>query len=456
MLSALVASSLNAPAIAQEALPEGEEPPVVDELEKEDPIDEGGEDALEETDPRTILRQERERRERIESLIRAQPNIPQEGAVLAGPNVPPSLLPGRGGLTYGKVAFSPRATVGALLTDNVNSDDDDREDDVIFGANASVRADALMRRHALGAEASITGGSSLEGAEDDFLDWLAGVDGRYDLTRRSSLNAAVSGTVFQEDDSSIAAEGDEATVTNLSANSGYVFNGRRWDFGLGVNADIERFSDESSDDRDNDAYTLSAQVSHQLSRRFSIFASPQYTLNEFDGVGGDGEDRDSTELTGLVGVDAEISPRLRFGASAGYSQAFFDDPDLEENGSFVGSLNARYAYDARTNYRLSASRSFDVTTVDDASTEISTVVTGEVTKLLAPKHAVTLQAIYTNSDFDDGDRTDHDITGALGYFFRFNPNFVFNLGYQYLTRISDEDDEEFYENQIVIGVTVAY
>ena len=430
----------------------------MEEPKEEDLVDEGDEDDLEEVDPRTILREERERRERIESLIRAQPNIPQEGAVLAGPNVPKSLLPGSGGFTYGKVAFSPRATVGALLTDNAenSNEDEDRENDVILGASASVRADALMRRHALGAEASITGGSSLEGAEDDFLDWLVGVDGRYDLTRRSSLNAAVSGTVFQEDDSSIAAEGDEATVTNLSAGGAYAFNGRNWDFGLGAFTDIERFSDESSDDRDNDAYTLTAQVAHQLNQGLSIFVSPQYTLNEFDGVGDDGEDRDSSEVTGLVGVDATVSPRLKLGAAVGYSQAFFEDDGLEENGSVVGALNASYAYDARTNYRLSASRSVDVTTVDDASTEISTVVTGEATKLLAPKHAVTLQAIYTNSDFDDGDRTDHDITGALGYFFRFNPNFVFNLGYQYFTRFSDEDDEEFYENQVFIGVTVAY
>ena len=453
---ALAAFMASSPGLAQDGAPNGETPPEVEEPEDELPLDETARDALDEVDPRTILRQERERRERIDNLSRAQPNIPKEGAVLAGPNVPRSLLPGRGGFRYGKVSFSPRATIGALLTDNANSDDDNREKDILLGANASVRADALLRRHALGAEASITGGSSLDGTEDDFLDWDALVDGRYDLTRQSSLNAAVSGTVFQEDDSSVEAEGDEATVGNLSAGAGYVFDGRLWDFSLSGVTDFEKFSDNDTDERDNTSYTLTTRAVHRLSERLSIFASPQYTLNEFDGVDDDGEDRDSTELTGVVGVDAELRARLTLGASVGYSQTFFEDSDLEENGSVVGSLDARYAYDARTSYQLSASRQTDVTTVDDAATEVSTVVTGQITKLLTPKHAVTLQAIYANNSFDDGDRIDNDITGALSYFFRFEENFVFNLGYQYFTRISDEDDEDFYENQVFIGITVAY
>ncbi len=455
-LSAFIVSSPISPGFAQEAPPEGEDPPGTEEAEDGDPVDETGGDAVEEVDPRTILRQERERRERIESLSRAQPDIPQEGAVLAGPNVPASLLPGRGGFRYGKVLFSPRGTIGALLTDNAENDDEDRENDVILGANASVRADALLRRHALGAEVGITGGSSLDGTEDDFLDWVAGVDGRYDLTRQSSLNAVASGTVFREDDSSVEADDDDATIANFSAGTGYFFDGRLWDFSLGGVTEFERFSDEDTDERDNTSYTLNTRVVHRLSERLAIFVSPQYTLNEFDGVGDDGQDRDSTELTGLVGVDTQLRPRLTLGGSIGYTQAFFEDSELEENGSVVGSLDARYAYDARTDYRLSASRSVDVTTVDEAATEISTVVTGQVTHLLTPKHAVTAQVDYANNSFDDGDRTDNDITGALSYFFRFHPNFVFNLGYQYFTRISDEDDEEFYENQIFIGLTVAY
>ena len=463
-LSAFIVGSPISPGFAQQgASPEGGDFPGTEKPEDENSVDEDavdedavGEDAAEEVDPRTILRQERERRERIENLSRAQPDIPQEGALLAGPNVPTGLLPGRGGFRYGKIAFSPRATIGALLTDNANNDDEDRDNDVTLGANASVRADALLRRHALGAEVGITGGSSLDGTDDDFLDWAAGADGRYDLTRQSSLNAAASGTVFQEDDSSVEADGDEATVGNLAVGAGYVFDGRFWDFSLGGVTDFERFSDEGTDERDNTSYTLTARVAHRLSERLSVFASPQYSFNEFDGVGDDGQDRDSTELTGVIGVDTELRPRLTLGAAVGYTQAFFEDSELEENGSVVGSLDARYAYDARTDYRLSVSRSVDVTTVDDAATEISTVVTGEATKLLTSKHAVTAQAIYANNSFDDDDRTDHDITGGLSYFYRFHPNFVFNLGYQYFTRISDEDDEEFYENQIFIGLTVAY
>lgn len=458
-LSGVIILSAAPSGLAQDVRPGGEDPQGVEaplgaeEPEEELPTDEIEDDEL---DPRTILREERERRERIENLSRAQPNIPQEGAVLAGPNVPPGLLP-TGGLRYGRLVFSPRATVGAVLTDNANGDDDNREDEVILGLNTSVRADTLLPRHALGAQVNVTAGSTLEDTEDDFLNWEAGVDGRFDLTRQSSLNAAVNGSLFREADTSAEAEDDDdAEVSNIAASTGYVFDGRVWDFSLAGITDFEEFSGDDTDERDNVSYTLISRLAYRLGDRTSIFVSPQYTLNEFDGIGDEGQDRDSTELTGVVGMDVQLRPRLTLGGSVGYSQAFFEDPDLEENGAVVGALDARYAYDARTTFQLSANREIDVTTVDEAATETSTVVNTRATRLLTPKHAVSAQAIYANNDFDDGDRVDHDITGALAYFFRFDQNLIFNLGYQYFTRFSDEDNEEFDENQVFIGLTVAY
>ena len=434
---------------------EGEAPfgAATPERDEETPPDE----EAEEVDPRVILREERARRERIESLSRAQPRIEQEGAALAGPNVPPGLLAGTG-VRFGNVVVSPRATVGAVFTDNADSDDDDRESDVILGANADLRADALLRRHALGVQATATTGASVNGSEDEFLDWEVGGDGRYDLTRRNSLNAAVTASLFREADSSAAAEADDddATVNTVSGGLGYAFDGRLWDFSLNGLVDREAYAGDDTAERDNTTYTASTRLVHRLSNRLSIFVAPQYSLNEFDDIGNEGQDRDSSQVTGLVGVDTQLRPRLSLGASIGYSQTFFDDPDVEENGSVVGALDAAYIYDGRTNYRLSVNRQIDVTTVDDAVTETSTVVAAEVTKLLAPKHALTTQATYAYNEFDDGDRRDHDVTGAVGYFFQFTENFVFNLGYQYFTRFSDEDAEEFDENRAFIGVTVAY
>ncbi|MGI9436579.1 MAG: outer membrane beta-barrel protein [Geminicoccaceae bacterium] len=455
-LSSFIVLAAISSGLGQDATPDGEDPLDVEgPLEAELPADEIGDDK---PDPRTILRQERERRERIENLSRAQPNIPQEGAVLAAPNVPPGLLSGSG-LRYGKLVFSPRATVGALLTDNANANgnDDNRESDVILGLNTSLRADTLLRRHALGAQGSITSGTSLEGTEDDFLDWQAGVDGRYDLTRQSSLDAAVSGSLFREADRSAAAEGgDDATVNNISAGAGYAFDGRLWDFSLAGVADFEEFTGDDTEERDNVGYTLTTRLAYRLSERTSIFVSPRYTLNEFEGIGDEGQDRDSTELTGVVGMDVQPRPRLSLGGSVGYSQILFDDPNVEENGSVVGALDARYGYDARTTFRLSANREIDVTTVDEAAVETLTEVNTQATRLLTPKHAVTAQAIYANNNFDDGDRVDHDITGVIGYFFRFDQNLIFNLGYQYFTRFSNENNVEFDENQVFIGLTVAY
>ena len=427
-----------------------------DQLEDQ-PSDEEVDTPQEPVDPRILLREEEARRERIDRLSRAQPTIARESISLSLPNLPRHLQPASG-LRLGRFVYSPRLTVGAQYTDNASSDSANPESDVILGANASMRADALLRRHALGVEASVGSGYALEGSENDFLDWQALMDGRYDLTRRSALNAEVSAGLLQESDRSAAAEGNEdITVSTLATGVGYTFDGRRWDFSLDALAERDDYSGDDTAERDVTVYSLSSQIVRQLSEEIAVFVSPEVSINEFDDVSSDGLDRDSAEATGVLGVDFQPRPRLSLTGSVGYSRTFFEDSSAnDDESSVVGALAAGYIYDARTDFELSASRGIDVSTVDDSLTEISTQVGARATRLLVPGHTVVILANYLNNDFDNGGRTDHDITASLDYFYEFSRNLVFNVGYQYFTRFSDESEDEFDENQAFIAVSLAF
>lgn len=408
-------------------------------------------------DPRILRREEEERRERIEQLSRSQPQIPKEGDLLASPDIPRGLLPKRG-IRTGRIIYLPSVNVGAIITDNANNDDEVREDDVLLGASAAIRAQTLLRRHQLGAEASATAGYSVEGIEEDFLDWEVNADGRYDLDRQNSLNASAATSLAREADSSAEADGNgDADLNVFSGNAGYAFNGRLLDFSLNGIVDREDFSGDNTADRDNTVYTATTRVTRKFGNRLSLFVAPAYAVTEFDeDVSNDGEDRDSYEITGLVGAEYRPRPRLRVGGSIGYSQAYFDDPDVDENGSVVGSLETSLAYDSRTDLALNARREVEVTTVDGSASETETTVSATATRLLAPKHAISTELTYLHTDFDGLSRTDQDITAGVDYFFRFSDHLIFNLGYQYLERFSDDADEDFYENQMRISVTLVY
>lgn len=408
-------------------------------------------------DPRILRREEEERRKRIEQLSRTQPQIPKEGELLASPNIPKGLLPKRG-VRSGRIVYLPSVTAGAIFTDNANNNRDVRENDVLLGAGATLRAQSLLRRHQFGVQANATAGYSVEGIEDEFFDWEAGADGRFDIDRQNALNARVNASLAQEADSSVEADdNDDATLNAIEGNLGYLFRGRTLDFSLDGLVVREEFSGDNTNDRDNTTYTASTRITKEFGNRLSLFVAPAYAITEFDEeVSNDGEDRDSYEITGLVGAEYRPRPRLRVGGSIGYSQVYFDDPDVDENGNVVGSLDANLAYDSRTDLGLTARRELDVTTVDGSTSETATAVSASITRLLTSKHALKTELTYLHTDFDGLNRADQDITAGVGYFYRFSDHLIFNLGYQYLERFSDDANEEFYENQAQLSVTLVY
>ncbi|MGI9492036.1 MAG: outer membrane beta-barrel protein [Geminicoccaceae bacterium] len=404
-----------------------------------------------------LRRKEEERRQRIEQLSRIQPPIAKEGALLASPGIPTGLLPKRG-IKSGRIVYLPSVTLSSVFTDNANSSDDDREDDLLLGAAAAVRAQTLLQRHQFGVEASATAGHSTNDTEDDFLDWEVGADGRFDLDRQQALRGAVNASLAQEADSSAEVNaGDDAELNAFGGGFGYLFNGRSLDASLDGFVDREEFSGDNTDDRDNTTYTASANLTRNLSKQLSVFIAPAYAVTEFDEeTGSDGQGRDSHEITGLIGAEYRPRPRFRVGGTLGYSETYFDDSDTDDDGSVVGSLTTRFAYDSRTDFELAASRDINVTTVDGSASETTTSVSAGVTRLLAQKHALSTALTYLHTDFDDLNRTDQDLLADVEYFYRLGDNLIFNLGYEYLTRFSDVNSEEFHENRIRIGVTLAY
>jgi len=409
-------------------------------------------------DPRILRREEEDRRQRIEALSRTQPQTPKEGDLLAAPDIPKGLLPKRG-VKSGGLVYLPSFSVGALFTDNANDDVDALDDDVLLGAGAALRVQTNMRRHQFGADASATAGYSIKGVEEDFLDWEAGIDGRFDFNRQNSLNGRITTVLAQEADSSAEADDndDDATLNEIEGDLGYFFGGRTIDLSLNGLVERQEFSGADTDDRDNTTYTASTRITRKFGKRLSLFVSPAYAFTEFDEeVGNDGQGRDANAITGLIGAQYRPRPRLSIGGAIGYSQAFFEDDNVDDNGSVIGSLDLSLAYNSKTDLGLSAGRELAITTVDGSASDILTSVSAKVVRLLSTRQALVPKITYQNTEFDGIDRIDQDLTASLEYFFRLSDHIVFDAGYQYQERFSDDADEEFRENLGRVGVTIIY
>lgn len=467
-----LSSLLATPALAQVLAPEGPAaetpapPPPSPERPADDPAasepqSEVQPEPVAKPDPRLILREQRERDLRIDRALATEAR-PLQGDFLAQTTVPTGLIRPEG-LRVGNFIVLPSATLGAIFTDNIDAEDDERVDEVTLGAAGLVRLQSVLPRHSLGADAAVSSGLAVKGSDDSFFDWKVGADGRLDLTRTSSFNASADYTLGTEDATSAELQddeveaGEEVDVHEAGGNLGYLFRGRRFSWALNGLVDREDFVDGDQADRDNTTYTASTRATLDLTQRLAVFVAPEYADTRFDQkIADDGDSRNGQVITGLVGADYKPSARLVLGGALGYSQALFDDPDRDETGSVVGSGNVEWQISPKTSAELGLGREIGLTTVDDSSAETTTLAKAGITHILSTRNAISTEFNLINTDFNDLDRVDNDISARINLFHRLDQHLVLTLAYEYFQRLSDIDAEEFYENTALVGVTVVY
>ena len=385
---------------------------------------------------------------------------PNQRDYFGGGAVPSSLLaPSR--YRLGDFVLGARASLGVLYDDNVEADDDERDEDVFLTFSPAVSAKSTYARHSIGVGAGASTGTALKDTTDDFFDWRVTADGRLDLTRNSRLNAAVGYSRDVEDDESVDAEDDDGDIPihSIDANLGYNINGER--IGLGVGATVSRLDveDEDFEDRDRTTYGLNGRVRYNWSQDLTLSVGPRYRYSVFDeDVADDGDGRDAQEFGIQFGAGYKASRTIRTRAALGYSLVTFDDPDRGDNDTATGSAGLTWAPGNGTTLNLEASRTLDLTIVDDEDSRTTTRGSATLAHRLqlGSRSALSSSLGLSISRFSDLDRTDRNLVAGLTYGYRLTEHAALAASYRFSQRDSDDEDADYYRNLISIGVTVSY
>jgi hypothetical protein len=364
-------------------------------------------------------------------------------------------------LRVGDFALQASAAFTTAYDDNIEADDDDREEDIFFSLSPSVRAQSLYARHSLGFGASGTAATAVKNQAEDIFDWNIGADGRVDLSRRDKINAAIGYSRDTQDDEDVDAEDnqDDVPIHLIDASLGYVAGGDVIGYRFGGN--VSRLDVEGSDfdDRDRTTLGLNASTFYRFSDRLSVSVGPSYSYATFDeSEADDGDGRDSQSASFQIGGGYKVSRTINSSAAVGYSVLWFDDPDRETSDSAVGSLGLTWNAGAGTTLTLGASRTLNVTVVDDSDSRTTT--TGSATLShnlkLGARSAVSSSLGYSISEVSDLDRTDQNVSASLGYGYRLTEHAFFSAGYRFSRRDSDDKDADFYRNLISLGLSISY
>lgn len=389
------------------------------------------------------------------------------------------------GYRVGRFVVQPVVATGLAYDDNIDADNDDRVDDFIWLGAVGVRAQALLRRHAFGFDAVAGTSRYFQNSSEDEVSWVVGADGRLDLTRRSQLAGRVSYTRAEESPESVDRDTDVDGSAFHQFNSSLTYDQRfiRTSLAVATSANRTEFEESEEADRDLWRYRVAPSVSYDIRSRLTADLSPSYARTDYDTEDDAGRDQDEEDYEVQAGLSYTVSPRLSTRGFVGYSwfRPADDDEDDEQGFIFGGSLtyevgerttasvaarrtiredttltftgSLNHAFDSRTSVGLTASRSFEDTNVDGASSRINTSVSGNIRRVIRSDMALTASAGGAREEFQGIDREDDSIFARLTYDWAFHRAVSLTVSYRYSQRFADEPDDDFYRNIVFIGLT---
>jgi hypothetical protein len=368
------------------------------------------------------------------------------------------------GLRAGSFFFYPELTLSGLYDDNVFAADDDEESDFAALLSPRLRAQSNFSRHSLTLDVGAELARYQDNDELDYEDFYALTGGRLDITREDILSADLGVKRLHEDPSDPdSSEGDDE-VTKFwqdTASLSYRKNFARFFTVLGgdfARYDFEDTDDTNEDDRDRNQYAGRLRFGYEISPRLAAFLQGLYDIRRYDETPDDqGRDRDSEGYSLRAGTEIDITSILFGEVGFGYTSRTYDDDDLDSVNGFGFGGKLTWNVTPLTTIGLDAEGEIQETTVGDGNDEASANFQKKV--ILDINHELLRNVLlngnvgYIRDDFEGIDRTDNTLRAGAGVSYLLNRHLSLDATYDFSTRDSDENDEEYTRNRFLVGIT---
>jgi hypothetical protein len=371
------------------------------------------------------------------------------------------------GTPLGGFILYPSLTIGTEYNDNIFKTEDDEEDDVIFRIRPALDLQSDWDNHALGFFASADFNRYVDNTSEDTTGYRFLSNGRLDILRDTFATADV-GVIrsFEDRGSPDDVNGDEPTEElTIAGNLGFNHRfARSWlELGGGIahrdfnDVDAIGGGEINNDDRDRYEYNSRARAGYDFNPEVGGFVQGTFNYTDYeDDVDDNGFDRNSQDYSLTAGVKFDITDLL-FGELQGGGQWFKpDDDQFSDQTTWVVGSNLTWLVTELTTANFTASRTWQQTTVDGASSALTTTAGTTVTHSLLD--TVTLDGFfnYTREDFEDTNRVDNTYSLGPGVTYLMNRFVHFSLNYTHSWRNSDAPGQDYTENSVLLTTRLQY
>ncbi|WP_448206668.1 outer membrane beta-barrel protein [Azospirillum sp. sgz302134] len=376
------------------------------------------------------------------------------------------------GVRAGAFRILPRLETGLTYESNVFATENNTKDDYIWVIQPRVDVRSDFNNHALNFSASGNIGQYFDFSSENYQDYRVQADGRYDITRDSSISALVFNRRDHEGRSDPDVQRTLATAlaepTNYYTSGGdLAFNQRfnRLRFRLSGLAHYTSYEDakliggrkESQEDRDRWDYASTGRVGYEFLEGYEAFVQGTYSWTRYrlsPDFGGIRRDSDGYEVVG--GLSTDLTGLITGEVYAGYLSKNYDDPSLKDfNGLAVGG-RLTWSVTQLTTVTSSLSRQVRETTFtqngQQASSYNRTVFAVGVDHELLRTLLLNARAQWRQDDFNGVDRTDNVYTLGAGASYQLNRYLFLTGGYTYEKRNSNLERFDYSDNLVYLRV----
>lgn len=369
------------------------------------------------------------------------------------------------GIRKGTFTFFPEIESGLSFYGNVLRSPTNARRDVAIDIRPSLRVVSNWRVHALEFRASGLSSFHAEAPTEDDRAYSLEARGRFDISRRTNLEAIASHEVTQELRGSInagapAGERTDVTTSRIGLSANHRFNR----LSLQLRGTVTETNYGSTDDlgivttnRDRDFIQneVAVRAQWEFKPTLAVFAESAFNTRDHRAASADGIERDSTGERHRVGVTFGNSDRLLRGEIAvGYGRQAPDDSRLSAIDGILVDANVGIRVSALTSVLLTARTDMTESTVTSSSGALTRSVGAEVRHAFLRRLIGTAALRLNQSDYEGIKLVERELVAQLGLEYYLNREVTLFGRYQHTDFSSTDSARDFAADEVRIGVRV--
>ncbi|MDN5869433.1 MAG: outer membrane beta-barrel protein [Nitrococcus sp.] len=376
------------------------------------------------------------------------------------------------GIRTGAFFIYPAITIGSSYTDNLLAREENTISDYALGVAPELRVESDWARHSLEALVYSESAFYANTSRMNYTNWGAEGQGRLDVLSSTSIEAGAAYDKRSQRPGNINTA--QATKHRIvydvaSGQIGIQQTLNRLDFLLQGQIQNVDFDDAElqgggvldQDFRDRTEMEGLFQTTYAISPGYGAFIEVTVNRRNYalspgdpDFVPGEDFDRDSHGYRLETGLAFELTNLLYGHIGVGYINQNYQDPAFADVSAPSFGADLLWNVTTLTSIRFTGTRQANDSTSPNSGARLMTEVGLGVDHELLRNLIVTLDGGYRNQKFTGTGRSDNYYQMEGGVRYLFSPTMTFEAGYQFRSRSSTRNVQEYSQNVVEVGMTL--